>query len=444
MSAPRFAAPFAVHGPADPVVWGARPVLAREAWGHVRALAERLPDGDAGDEVLVVCHDRYRFTVACTAAWLRGFAVALPPHAEVHAVRALRDRALTVVHDMDGVGRGVDVRALHLAGAVDAPPIEAIDGARHLATVYTSGSTGQPQPVPKDARHLLGETETLRRTFGVGPGARVLAMVPSHHIYGLLFGVLLPATGGGALCRGTPLHAETVAKLAAGADVLVSVPAHLRGLLVAEAMPAVDRVFSSSAPLPPQVAAALTERFGWRITEIFGSSETGGIGWRQSGGRGPWRPLDGVAVGADAEGRMLVDSPWLGPPRPYRAADRVELLEDGTFLHRGRSDGIAKIGGVRVSVQEVEARIAALDVVEEVAVLAVEVDGARGIELHVAAVAPGRDSVALRRLVREALKGWLPPVALPRRVRAVDRLPRNAQGKVPREALRALFAGRKR
>src|SRR5690606_24867425 len=146
---------------------------------------------------------------------------------------------------------------------------------------------------------LLGEARALVDTFGVREGSRVLAMVPPHHIYGLLFGVLVPLVSGGALYRHTPLMApEVAAALAMDIDVLVTVPAHLRALgLAPERQPPVARIFSSSAPLVPEVAQKLRARFGWTVTEVFGSTETGGIGWRDSGGEGPWTPLPGVEVG---------------------------------------------------------------------------------------------------------------------------------------------------
>jgi len=221
--------------------------------------------------------------------------------------------------------------------------------------------------------------------------------------------------------------------------VLVSVPAQLRGLVIADAgeLPAVSRVFSSAAPLPPRVARAVRDELGWTITEVFGSSETGGIGWRQSGGEGPWRPLPGVSVDVDADGQLLLESPFLPPdaPRPYTGGDRVELLEDGRFLHRGRADGVLKIGGVRVSLAEVERRLLDLEGVRDAGVLGVAVDGPRGHEIHAAVVAPGLDKAA----IRAGLRDWLAPVAMPRRLKLVDALPRTDSGKLRRADLEALF-----
>ena len=436
------------HAPHDPVAWGRhRATSAAEVRAHVDGLASLLAPAEDGQELLVICRDRYRFCVSVLAAWELGYSVALPPNPQPETIRSLRHRpgVVTVIHDVDGVDKGIDARADEVVKKVKAavgsssfrPFAEPAPG-RRLATVYTSGSTGDHVACPKTASQLLGEARTLVETFEIAPGSKVLPMVPSHHIYGLLFGVLVPLVSGGSFYRHTPLHVGEVAAVGP-VDVLVSVPAQLRGLVIADAgeLPAVSRVFSSAAPLPPRVARAVRDELGWTNTEVFGSSETGGIGWRQSGGEGPWRPLPGVSVDVDADGQLLLESPFLPPdaPRPYTGGDRVELLEDGRFLHRGRADGVLKIGGVRVSLAEVERRLLDLEGVRDAGVLGVAVDGPRGHEIHAAVVAPGLDKAA----IRAGLRDWLAPVAMPRRLKLVDALPRTDSGKLRRADLEALF-----
>ena len=324
---------------------------------------------------------------------------------------------------------------------------------RTLACVYTSGSTGAPLACRKTARQLLGEAETLARLFDLGPGARVLATVPPHHIYGLLFGTLAPLMGGGALVRATPLHAETIAAVARayGADVLCSVPAHLRGLgeLPAGALPGLRRVFSSAAPLEAETATRVAGVVGRDVTEILGSTETGGIAWRDAVAGARWRPLPGVVVEAEDDGTMVVRSPFVeAAPAPsglpseelprYRTADRISALPDGRFELLGRGDGIVKIGGTRVSAAEIEQRLRALPGVVDAAVLSVAVGGARGHELW-AAVAPAALEITA---LRAALGRHVDAVAVPRRFRAVAALPREDNGKLPRERLAALFSAR--
>ena len=416
----------------------------------VLAVAARLPPAAPGSEIEVICADRYHFAVGVLAAWEAGHAVALPPNTQPEVVRALAARpgVLLLLHDTDAA-EGADLRGW-LGEEAEARPgrrLAPIAAGRVCATVYTSGSSGEHQACPKTARQLLGEAAALAATFGVGPGERIVATVPPHHIYGLLFGTLLPLAAGASFVRTTPFHAETIAATAREleADVLVSVPVHLRSLTVLEAaaLAGIRRVFSSGAPLPEATAAALSERFGLAVVEVFGSSETGGIAWRVAGPGEPWRPFAGVRVDVDAGGRLLLDSPFLPPaePRPFVGGDRVALREDGRFDLLGRYDGVIKVGSKRVSLAEVEARLLGLPEVADAAVAATVVGGARGHELIAAVVlrAPARAPSEAIAELRRGLLQWFDPVVVPRRIKVVDILPREANGKLRRQRLLELL-----
>ena len=309
---------------------------------------------------------------------------------------------------------------------------------RPLACVYTSGSTGAHVACRKTAGQLLGEAALLVRLWSLGPETRVLASVPPHHLYGLLFGVLVPFMGGGSFVRTTPLHAETIAAQVKAwrVDTLVSVPAHLHALatLPAGALPALARIFSSGAPLDPQTASAVTALAGLPVTEVLGSSETGGIAWRQSGGAPTWTPFPDVRVTEDDDGTMLVRSPFIEED-VHRGADRIRAADDGRFELLGRADGVVKIGGSRVAVAEIERLLRETPGVADAAVVSVDTPPPRRHELWAAVVAPTLSVASLR----AALLRRVEPIALPRRFRLVAALPREDNGKLVRARLLALF-----
>jgi acyl-coenzyme A synthetase/AMP-(fatty) acid ligase len=425
-------------------------------WGDLLADAGALAAGAGipdGGEVMVACADRYFAAAALLAVWHRGAVAALPPNGRQETIdRLCAERGISIIlHDGGGQGEaGVDLRQLldapAAAATAIAPPAFAPD--RRLVTVYTSGSTGTHLACPKTAGQLLGEAALLARLYELGPGARVLATVPSHHLYGLLFGILAPLWGGGAFVRATPLHAETIAAAvrSSGANVLASVPAHLGGVgrLPAGVLPPLGRIFSSGAPLDGETARAVTALTGTPVTEVLGSSETGGTATREAPEDG-WRPLPGVEVEADADGRMRVRSPFVAAADAdeagwYRGADRIAPHAGGGFALVGRADGVVKIGGSRIALPEVERRLREIPGVVDAAVVAVDVPGPRRHELLAAVVAPDLDVAALR----AGLLRWLEPVAVPRRFRIVPALPREDNGKLVRARLLALFesAGR--
>lgn len=422
------------------------------AWIHSLPLSDGAPPG----ELMVACGDRYACAVILLAIWSKGRVAALPPNGRQDTVDALcaERRIRWVLHDGGGRG-GLDVRAF-LEGAPAARPgrITTFPGhfpsGQPLVCLYTSGSTGEHLPCQKTAGQLLGEARLLVDLFKLGPATRLLATVPPLHIYGLLFGVLVPLVGGGAFVRSTPHHGETiVAELTRWqANVLCSVPAHLRGLAAAarESLPPVQRIFSSGAALEAATATALRRP---AVVEVLGSSETGGIAWAERGDivaggdarADPppvWHPFPGITVDADGDGTMLLSSPFVDPPPgggPYRGADRISLVGNGCFRLLGRADGIVKVGGTRVSLAEVERVLRDVPGVKEAAVISVAVASSRGHELW--AVVAGENLTVPT--LRAALLRRVEPIALPRRFRLVDALPRESNGKLVKARLRALF-----
>ncbi len=424
------------HAPGEPVAVGPGGTLTAS---DLVADAGRVAGGLVGLEpgaVALHCSDRYLFTAALLGAWQAGRAVFLPQNGQPDTLRALREDpdVRILLHERTGSAEGVHIGAL-LSRSVPPAPWPEIDPGRHLVTVLTSGSTGSSQRCPKTGVQLLGEATVLARVFGVGRGARILATAPPHHIYGLLFGVLLPLRAGGVIIRDTPLHAESVvASLRRyAATHLVSVPAHLATLAEVDDPPPLECVFSSSAPLPPSTSEAL-RGIGWRVVEVYGSTETGGIAWKS--GAEPWRPLPGVSVSAAEDGRILLSSPFLpSGTGPHLGADLISPVEGGGFHLLGRRDGVAKIAGKRVSLREIEDFLLRVPGVRDSAVVVRPSSSPRGEEIWVAVAADGVTLAGLR----AALSAWLDPVAMPRRIRILHALPRGETGKLVHERLLELF-----
>jgi 4-coumarate--CoA ligase (photoactive yellow protein activation family) len=426
---------LARHAPHDELCFGGEG--ARDAGqfsAYARAIAAALPAHPPGARVVLACMDRYRFSAALAAAWLRGYVAELPANGQPGTVNALAHVAgvVALLHDRDG-SEGLDVRALERPGERAALPLQLALEPEHAAVVaYTSGSTGQPGAHAKTLAQMLREPEAHLRGFALGE-QRIVSAVPPFHIYGLLFGVLVPLLGGGSMSRHSPLQPAEVLRELEHARVLIAVPPHLAALAATEAArwPRLERVFSSAAPLPATVSHALAAR-GWTVTEILGSTETGGIAHR-SAPEAPWQPLLGVQIQVEDEA-LCVDAPWLWPRGPVRTNDRVELVEGG-FRHLGRSDAVVKIGGRRVDLGDVETRLKRFPGVRDARVLAVESRRVRGTELWAVVESDDADVGSLKR----ELRAHVDPVALPRRFRIVRELPRSQTGKLVRSDLLALF-----
>jgi len=437
-----------LHEPDAVVAFGGEGTrTAADLLADAACLSRALPPAFDGSHVLLVFdEDRYWMAAAMLAAFDRGHAVALPPNTRRESILGVHQRpdTVTILHDSEA---GFPIRIADVLAASDAggEPLRApvIPPPGVIATVFTSGTTGPMTAWEKGSAELLGEAAMLGAAFDVAKDARIVGGVSPGHIYGLLFTVLMPLMRGAAFSRETPHHAESVARCVEenAADILVTVPAQLRALeaLAKGSLSSLRRVFSSTGPLPESVADAFNERHALPVTEILGSTETGGIAsrTRQLEGSEAWRPFFEVAVSVSDEGRLLVDSPFVhaGLPRPLETADLVALNEDGSFAHLGRADGIVKIGGRRVSIQEVEDQLRQQPEVEDVAVVAIPAPGARGHQLLAALAPASLDTQALKSALLEKFE----PTCLPRRFVCVDLLPRDLNGKAPRERILGLF-----
>lgn len=416
-------------------------------------IARSIPPLALGEQVLLVFRqDRYAFAAALLAVWSRaadsGSACAcLPPNQRGATVSELLKpnnggaKIGVLLHDT-GVAGHVSVPDILAANEPVAPLDKVIVPSGAAVRVMTSGSTGQSVPWDKSIAQLLGEVKVLANTFGAEPGAVHAVTVPPSHLYGLLFGVLLPLATGGSFTRNTPLLPGEIAATisASNARVLVSVPTHLRAVrsVAAESLASLKRVFSSAGPLPEETARVFTARHHKPITEIFGSTETGGIAWRERSVGSAWQPLPSVGLALSGDQLLVVSSPFTNSnssqPHTFATSDRVNLLPDGRFEHLGRHDGVVKIGGQRISVPAMEDCLMQHPAIEDVAILALE-DDVRGHRLLAAVCG----APYLEESCRELLLSQFEPSTLPRRFLFLDKLPREANGKLMRNRLLRLF-----
>lgn len=429
------------HAATDEVCFGdAGERNARQLRAYACAIAAKLVRVPRGERVVLGCRDRYAFSAGMLAALHRGLVCFLPEGSQPEALlRAYEySGAVSLLHDQDGVGAGIDVRTLEGSAVNDAQLTPSVGLEETAFVALTSGSTGTPQAHAKTLRQLLLEAHTHADQFAFA-GSRVVSAVPAHHIYGLLFGVLAPLLSGGSQLRETPLFPRSLVAMVErfAAAFVIAVPAHLSALAKEHelGLPPVRRVFSSAGPLPAATAEALSSR-GMPITEVFGSTEVGGIATRTSPSA-PWAPLSGVEVAVAPQGTLRVKSPWSGSVAGHwvETSDRVRLVTGG-FEHAGRADNVVKVGGRRVDLRDLELQLERVPGVQEARVIAVTHQGAaRDLALWAVVAGTGLRIESLRSALAERFN----PVTWPRRFRFVDRLPRADTGKVTRASLLALF-----
>ena len=230
-----------------------------------------------GAHVLNACADRYHFAVGLAACLLTDKVSLLPSTHTPEVMRQLRRFAADLVCLTDEADCDIELPLVRYppqpsapaaAGAPAAPgsAAPAIDSARLVAYVFTSGSTGTPVPHPKTYGRLAACVHEEALRLGLGAQAcAIIATVPPQHMYGFESSLLLALLNGHAFCAERPFYpADIAAVLAAGVPrprMLVSTPVHLRALLGSGvALPEIDLIVCSTAPLAQQLALEVEAR----------------------------------------------------------------------------------------------------------------------------------------------------------------------------------------
>jgi len=395
------------------------------------SLAERLP---ASRPLLNRCTTRYGFTLTLVAAALRG-------------QRCLLQGAEVPVPDDNATSVGDDsTQAIDLL--IPPPPPDSvratlpdIDADLPLAVVYTSGSTGQPQPHAKTWRSLWHAGRQIGAALLHGiDGASIVATVPMHHMYGLETSVALPLATRHAADDARPAFPEDVRRALAAVPaprVLVTAPVHIRALLEAGVrLPPLARIISATAPLPMELALRAEGAFDVTVQEIYGCTEAGSIAVRRSVDGPLWTPLAGLRVvagdyGSVAHGEHLAE--------PVALHDIIEFEDhDATrFRLLGRSGDVIKVGGKRASLGDLSHKLLSIPgVVDAVVFLPGASDDAALLQRPAALVVAPQLSDGE---ILNALSRLIDPVFLPRPLRRVPQLPRNATGKLTLATLQRLL-----
>jgi acyl-[acyl-carrier-protein]-phospholipid O-acyltransferase/long-chain-fatty-acid--[acyl-carrier-protein] ligase len=342
--------------------------------------------------------------------------------------------------------------------------LQRFSGDSEAVVLFTSGSEGSPKGVVLSHQNILSNIDQVTTVVPLHMSDRVFNALPMFHSFGLTGGTLMPLVKGvSVFLYPSPLHYRVIPEMIynEGSTILFGTPTFLAGY-ARKAHPydfcTLRYVFAGAERLAESVRAIYQERFGVRIFEGYGATETSPIisvntpFYSQSGTVGRFVPgiewrleaVPGVAEGGRLfvkganimMGYLKADEPGeLQPPHDgwYDTGDIVTVDAVGYVIVKGRAKRFAKIAGEMISLSAIEQIMErafpnALHCVVAVA------DARKGERLVLYTTLKSADRALVSQTIRA---GGLPELAIPRDVQVERSLPMLGSGKIDTVALSA-------
>lgn len=293
-------------------------------------------------------------------------------------------------------------------------------------TFRTSGSTGQPKSCIHNLHALWQEVQEAAPLLS--GCARLFTAVPSHHIYGFLFTILLPRALGLDSGSVQDLRQSSPARLSRDlreGDVIVGHPEFWRMVLrVLPILPPAVTGVTSTAPLPPETDEGLRTAGLSKMLQIYGSSETAGVGWRIRNDQ-PY-VLFSFWKRTTPDGNALLRK---GETEGVDAPDLLEWQDERHFHPAGRVDHAVQVGGVNVFPQRVQRELLLHPEVAEAAVRLMRPDEGNRLKVFIVPRDPGADIARLAQELAVWTRQRLNTAEQPRSFSFGESLPVDQKGK---------------
>lgn len=399
----------------------------------------------SGQRVALCVQDSALFTLGLIAIWDAHKEAILLPEGAAGFLQAHRQYFDILLHEEEVSALDCPQIALHLDCfsklKVTTPQVHLELEEYSAISFFTSGSTGAPKLVRKTLALLTRENKLIfDKLASKLEGTQVCATVYPQHLFGLTFRLFLPLCFG-LTARSRIIHyTEELCALYPGRYFLVTSPVFIHHLDFKLKAPQQIVCFSSAGGfLPDKDAQAMIDWSGADLFEIYGSTESGVMGWRDKP-HTHFTPFPGVNFVMGQQSYQL-HSPIIAESE-LTINDILEFYPDGSFRPFGRFDSIVKLDDKRVSLSAIKRCLLTCPEVDDAEVVTYKA----GERLCIGAVVVLKPEYAaaahmpLMQHLRAVIGASLGEKCRPRRILFCEHMPQNSMGKRSLSALQELFA----
>lgn len=310
--------------------------------------------------------------------------------------------------------------------------------------LFTSGSTGQPEPYKKKWTDFIQMSAALGKRLNLENNPSILSTVPAQHMYGFEVSIMLPLVNGLSIISERPFYpadmVQILEKHALNTTILVSTPIHYRACIKSSVhLPYLQQAISSTAPIDSSLAGKFEQQQNTSLIEIYGCTEVGVIAVRQTSKVRYWTCLEGVHIHENAENTYITTTRSV---KHFILNDRVKVIDRNQFILQGKKDDLINIAGKRNSLANLNYHLQNINLLDDGCFYQIPNSEDYYQRLVIFVVCNNlatKDKDSFRQYILKSLKASIDEIFLPKAIYFIDKLPRNDTGKIPLVALDLLY-----
>ncbi len=323
---------------------------------------------------------------------------------------------------------------------------------KRTISFFTSGSTSTPKCINKTLSSLLVEvkmhSDSLSKILESNP--IVISTIVPFHMYGMLWRFLFSFCNLLRQDLSTIFYPEELEhkqniyeKL-----IFISTPSFMDRISSYTSLynfkDNIVKIFSSGNLLKNETCSLINKTFNTEVYEIYGSTETGGIAYRNQRIDEYFHVFSEVKIKLNEDSSLNIESPFC-VENPFKINDGVTLINDRTFLLNGRIDRIVKISDKRLSLPEMEEKFSKCQYIKECYLVKLfdnkrEVLGAIFVLTDLGkefVIKNGKKKLYIE--IKKYINNFYDVSFFPRKFRILERIPKNSQGKILKDKIMELF-----